>query len=95
MARTCDLMYHFTAEAKHAFGVLKPVETIIMDLKRTLNVLEVARRYYIPVIYPSSCEIYGDSEEPIKEDHPLNPPNPYAASKAAADRICYIINAME
>ena len=88
-AKNCDLIYHFAAEAKPAESVLKPVETIFVNLKGTLNVLEVAKKYEIPVIYPSSCEIYGDSETPITEDHPLNPPNPYAASKAATDRICY------
>ena len=90
IAKTCDLIYHFAAEAKPGESVLKPVETININLKGALNVLEVARKYDIPLIYPSSCEIYGDSQKPIKEDHPLNPPNPYAASKAAIDRICYM-----
>jgi nucleoside-diphosphate-sugar epimerase len=84
-----DLVYHFAAEAKPGESVFKPVETIEVNLKGTLNVLEACRKHDIPLIYPSSCEIYGDSKDPITEDFPLNPPNPYAASKAAADRICY------
>ncbi|RLF83592.1 hypothetical protein DRN44_00585 [Thermococci archaeon] len=84
-----DIVYHFAAEAKPGESVLKPVETIEMNIKTTLNVLEVSRKYDIPVLYLSTCEVYGDSKVPITEDFPLNPPNPYAASKTACDRTCY------
>jgi len=87
--KDCDLVYHFTAYAKPAESILNPIEAIETNIRGTLNVLEVCREYNVPLIYPSSCEIYGDSKIPIKENFPINPPNPYAASKAAADRICY------
>jgi nucleoside-diphosphate-sugar epimerase len=88
-ARNCDIVYHFAAEAKPGESVLNPVHTIEVNLKGSLNVLEVCRELDIPLVYPSSCEIYGDSKVPIKEDFPINPTNPYAASKAAMDRFCY------
>lgn len=84
-----DIIYHFAAEAKPRESVFKPVETIETNIKTTLNVLEVSRKYDIPVVYLSTCEVYGDSKIPITEDFPLNPTNPYAASKVAGDRICY------
>lgn len=87
--KKCDLVYHFAAEAKPGESILNPVHTVEVNLKGSLNVLEACRQIGVPLIYPSSCEIYGDSEIPIKEDFPINPPNPYAASKAAIDRICY------
>jgi len=87
--RGCDLVYHFAAYAKPAESVLNPVEAIEVNMKGTLNVLEACRAEGVPLVYPSSCEIYGDSDVPIREEFPINPPNPYAASKAAADRICY------
>jgi len=87
--RDVDLVYHFAADAKPGESVFRPVETIEVNIKTTLNVLEACRKYNVPLIYPSSCEIYGDSKILITEDFPLNPPNPYATSKAAADRICY------
>ena len=89
MVKRCDLVYHFAAYAKPAESILNPVEAIEVNIKGTLNVLEACRSEEVPIIYPSSCEIYGDSEVPIREDFHINPPNPYAASKAAADRICY------
>lgn len=85
----CNIVYHFAAYAKPAESVLNPSKAIEINIKGTLNVLEACKMYNVPLIYPSSCEIYGDSEDPITEDFPINPPNPYAASKAAADRICY------
>lgn len=87
--KKCNLVYHFAAYAKPGESVLNPVKTIETNVRGCLNVLEACREFDVPIIYPSSCEIYGDSEQPIREDFPIKPPNPYAASKAAADRICF------
>jgi len=84
-----DMVFHLAADARPAESVLKPVETIEDNLKGSLNVLEACRQHSVPLVYPSSCEIYGDSRDPITEDFTLSPPNPYSASKAAVDRICY------
>jgi nucleoside-diphosphate-sugar epimerase len=85
-----DIVIHFAAEAKPGESILTPIKTIDVNIKGSLNVLEGCRKYNKTLIYPSSCEIYGNSEIPIKEDFPLNPTNPYAASKAAIDRFCYM-----
>ncbi len=84
-----DIVYHFAAEAKPGESVLNPKHTVEVNIRGSLNVLEACREFNVPLIYPSSCEIYGDSKVPIRENFPLNPPNPYAASKAAIDRLCY------
>lgn len=85
----CDLVYHLAAYANPAESILKPQYSIDVNIKGTLNVLETCKSHGIPLVYVSTCEIYGDSSVAIEEDHPLRPPNPYAASKAAADVICY------
>jgi nucleoside-diphosphate-sugar epimerase len=87
--KDCDFVYHFAAYAKPGESIIKPVKAIEINVKGCLNVLEACRAHNIPLVYPSSCEIYGNSKKPIKEDFPINPTNPYAASKVAADRICY------
>ena len=89
IAKDVDTIYHFAAEAKPGESVLKPKKTIEENLSGTLNVLEVCRKYDLKLIYPSSCEIYGDSTKPLKEEDELKPSNPYSASKAALDRICF------
>lgn len=87
--KACNLVYHFAAHVKPAESVSNPVETIKINIEGCLNVLEACRKFDVPIVYPSSCLIYGDSKKPIREDFPINPPNPYAVSKAAADRICF------
>lgn len=85
----CHTVYHLAAYANPAESLFKPGHAIEVNVKGTMNVLNTCHKLGINLIYPSSCEIYGDSANPIDEDYPLRPPNPYAASKAAADVICY------
>ncbi|MDY6864662.1 MAG: NAD-dependent epimerase/dehydratase family protein [Halobacteriota archaeon] len=92
VVKDCDLVYHFAAYAKPGESVYNPVHAIETNVKGCLNVLEACRKHNVSLIYPSSCEIYGNSIEPIKEEAPIKPLNPYAASKAAADRICFSYN---
>jgi len=89
-AKNCDVVYHFAAEAKPGQSVFDPVHAIEVNVKGSLNILEVCRELGVSLVYPSSCEIYGDSKVPIEEDFPINPTNPYAAAKAAIDRFCYM-----
>ncbi len=84
-----DLVYHLAAYAKPAESLRDPSRAVEENVLGTLNILEACRQNSFVLVYPSSCEIYGDSQEPITEEQKLNPPNPYAASKAAADRLCY------
>ncbi|MFC1786432.1 NAD-dependent epimerase/dehydratase family protein [Halobacteriota archaeon] len=87
--KNCDVVYHFAAYAKPGESITNPVKAIETNVKGCLNILEACREYKVPLIYPSSCEIYGNSKEPIKEEAPVKPLNPYAASKASADSICF------
>ncbi len=88
--KNSDLIFHFAAYAKPGESIKKPIEAIETNVKGVLNVLESCRKYDLPVVYSSSCEIYGgDSKGPIAEEHEMKPTNPYAISKVAADRICF------
>lgn len=87
--RDCDVVYHFAAYAKPGESITHPVKAIDTNISGCLNVLEACREFDTSLVYPSSCEIYGNSDKPISEDFPISPTNPYAASKVAADRICY------
>lgn len=85
----CDLAYHLAADARPAESLLSPWETLNANLKTTSNVGLACSRAKVPLVYVSSCEIYGDSRTQITEDSPLAPTNPYAASKLAGDRLLY------
>jgi UDP-glucose 4-epimerase len=71
-----------------------PVDSFQINAIGTLNVLESLKRNLCgksPIklmLYASSSEVYGTAEYvPMDEKHPFNPQSPYAAGKAAADRL--------
>jgi len=83
-----DVVYHLAALAHVGRSWQEPAETMRVNALGTLSVLEAVRRTDAParVILVSSAEVYGaGSGEPIDEEAPLRPTNPYAASKVAAE----------
>ncbi len=85
-----DVVIHLAAQIHVDRSVLEPKLTYDINVFGTLNVLELARRYDVEkVIYTSTSEVYGSAQyAPMNEQHPLNAPHPYGASKVAADRMC-------
>ena len=62
-----------------------------VNIGGTINVLEAVKRNNSRMIFASSCEVYGYSEESpvVTESSEMRPYSPYAASKAGADRMCF------
>ena len=58
--------------------------TNCLALMSLVNVLK-EEKYLKRFVQISSPEVYGSCQGIIKEDTPLNPSTPYAASKAAGD----------
>lgn len=88
--RGCDAVIHLAAQINVDQSLLQPERSLSANIVGTMNVLEAARAQDTPVIVASSCEVYGTALTPLMtEEHPLNPRSPYAASKAAADRMAY------
>ena len=56
-----------------------------MNVFGTIRVLEAAANLGMRVIYPSSVAVYGNTEEPAKEDHPLNPLTAYGEQKLVVE----------
>ena len=84
-----NVIFHLAAQIHVDESIIEPKYTFEVNALGTLNVLEVARKHEIElVVLVSSCEVYGTAQYvPMDEGHPLNPSSPYAASKAAADRL--------
>lgn len=89
--RDADVIFHLAAQIHVDRSIIEPQLTYEVNVLGTQNILEAARMYDVKkVIYVSSSEVYGSAEyAPIDENHPLNAPHPYGASKIAADRTCY------
>jgi UDP-glucose 4-epimerase len=86
-----DVILHLAAQIHVDRSIIEPRHTFEVNTLGTLNVLDAALENNIElVVYASTSEVYGSAKyTPMDEDHPLNPASPYAASKAAADRLCF------
>jgi len=90
-----DIVFHLAAQVHWEESVIEPVPSFQVNTMGTLNVLEVIRKT-LPrknpiklMVYASSSEVYGTAQYvPMDEKHPFNPQSPYAAGKAASDRLC-------
>lgn len=85
-----DAVIHLAALAAVQDSIRDPRATWRVNVMGTLEmVMAVQRRAPdCHFLYVSSAEVYGRtafSGDPVMEDMPLQPTNPYAASKAAAD----------
>ena len=89
--RDVDVVFHLAAQIHVERSYIEPRLTYEVNVMGTQNILEVARLYDAKkVIHASTSEVYGSAQySPIDENHPLNAPHPYGASKIAADRMCY------
>jgi GDP-4-dehydro-6-deoxy-D-mannose reductase len=82
-----DVVFHLAAQASVGDSfrdVLGTWEVNATGTLRLLHAVGTAAR----VVVVSSAEVYGgvpEAEQPLREDRPLRPVNPYAASKAAAE----------
>jgi GDP-4-dehydro-6-deoxy-D-mannose reductase len=85
-----DVIYHLAAQSNPQGSLADPRGTWTLNLGGSLNLLEAVRSLSQKprVILVSSGVCYGNPAPesiPVKEDCPLRPNNPYAASKAAVD----------
>lgn len=89
--RDVDVVFHLAAQIHVDRSIVEPKLTYEVNVLGTQNILEAARVYDIKkVIHTSTSEVYGSAQYiPMDENHPLDAPHPYGASKIAADRMCY------
>jgi GDP-4-dehydro-6-deoxy-D-mannose reductase len=85
-----EVIYHLAAQSNPQKSLADPRGTWALNLGGTLNLLEAVEGLALKprVILVSSGVCYGNPVPewiPVREDCPLRPNNPYAASKAAAD----------
>jgi len=85
-----DLVFHLAACTHVDKSIPDPYPFHWNNYIGTFRVLEACRKHNVKMINISTSEVYGTAQYiPQDEKHPLNPQSPYAASKTAADRLCY------
>lgn len=82
-----DHIYHLAAQASPRKSFSAPWETLKNNIKGQLNLFEACISADIrpKILIVSSAEIYGPSDGPVSEDHPLCPTSPYGVSKVTQD----------
>jgi UDP-glucose 4-epimerase len=83
-----DTCFHLAAKINVADSIKNPDETMDINVKGTLNVLEACHAAKVKnFVFASSAAVYGDvSRLPISEDHALRPLSPYGISKMLAEQ---------
>ena len=81
--RGVDCVIHLAAQTSVPRSVKDPIETDLINVSGTLNVLVGASDAKVKrVVFASSCAVYGQTSTlPIREDAQLAPVSPYGASK--------------
>lgn len=83
-----DVIVHLAALSHVGASWTRPGDYLRINFVGTRNLVRAAAG--CKVLFASSAEVYGkvpDEEQPIREDHPLNPLSPYAMTKACAERV--------
>ena len=80
-------VYHCAGAAHVGRSWDSTESTFAVNVRGTHHLLEALCRIGVPtrVMIPSSAMIYRPASEPLTEDHPLVPPNPYGLSKLAQE----------
>ena len=90
LAEKQDIIFNLAALIAIPFSYKSPRLYLHTNLMGTMNILEACRSSGSRLIQVSTSEVYGTPETtPIIESHAIKPQSPYAASKAAADSLCY------
>ena len=86
-----DAIINLAARAGVRYSIENPYIYYTTNVMGTLNLLELAKDFGVPkFVLASTSSLYAGQPMPFKEDLPVNQPiSPYAASKKAAEVLCY------
>lgn len=89
LVKDVDTVVNFAAESHVDRSIANPKPFIDTNILGTYSILEAIRKHDKQFIHVSTDEIYGDAlgQSSFDENSQINPSNPYAATKAAADHL--------
>jgi dTDP-glucose 4,6-dehydratase len=89
LVKDADLVVNFAAESfvDRSIGDARPFA--VTNVQGTLTLLDACRTHDVAMVQVSTDEVYGSTPEgAFTEESPLQPNNPYSATKAGADLLC-------
>jgi dTDP-glucose 4,6-dehydratase len=89
LVKDTDVIINFAAESHVDRSIANPKPFLDTNILGTYSILEATRKFDKQFIHVSTDEIYGDAygQSSFDENSQINPSNPYAATKAAADHL--------
>ena len=89
LVKNTDVIINFAAESHVDRSIANPKPFLDTNIFGTYSILEATRKFDKQFIHVSTDEIYGDAygKSSFDENSQINPSNPYAATKAAADHL--------
>jgi len=89
LVKDSDVTINFAAESHVDRSIANPKPFLETNIFGTYSILEAIRKHDKQFIHVSTDEVYGDAQgkSSFNEDSQINPSNPYAATKAAADNL--------
>ncbi len=93
MAERPEMICHLAAKANVRESMVEPMLYAQVNVLGSLALLEMARKYRCQkIVYASTGgAVYGEPEYlPVDEKHPVNPLDPYGASKHHVEHYLYI-----
>lgn len=84
-----DAVIHFAGLKSVGESVKEPLKYYENNVGGSVSLLEAMKNANVTkMVFSSSATVYGEPKElPIKEDHPLNPTNPYGETKLAVENL--------
>lgn len=91
----CDGIFHLASQVSHIASQKNPYVDLDVNMVGTLNVLEAAKQFDIPVVYASSRSVYGrhpEEELPLTEKSLTQPIDAYGITKLGAEKYVLLYN---
>jgi dTDP-4-dehydrorhamnose reductase len=76
-----DIIFHLAAETDHHHAELNPSNTYMINHTGTMNIVELARKWDIPIVYVGTCGMYAGEKMSYTETDIPSPLNHYGRSK--------------
>jgi UDP-glucose 4-epimerase len=88
LIKNSEVIFHLASLSRVIPSIENPKLCFKINVEGTEIIARLCSKHHKKLIFSSSREVYGTSKYlPVDEDHPLNPENPYGASKVSGEKI--------
>jgi len=88
LIKNSEVIFHLASFSRVIPSIENPELCFKINVEGTEIIARLCSKYHGKLIFSSSREVYGTPKYlPVDESHPLNPENPYGASKVSGEKI--------